>query len=112
MIKNQLCKKYIKKQDNFWFERCKFYKNEVNMLISQSKRNHLRKLFQEVEDNSKKTWTKINKILNKKCDVKNNIFLTENGQVITNQKLVPNTSNNCLVNVSQNILKGLGETKN
>ena len=49
------------------------------MLISQSKRNYLRKFFQEVEHNSKKTWTKINEILNKKCNVKNNIFLTENG---------------------------------
>ena len=49
------------------------------MLISQSKRNYLRKFFQEVEHNSKKTGTKINEILNKKCNVKNNIFLTENG---------------------------------
>ena len=82
------------------------------MLISQSKRNYLRKFFQEVEHNSKKTWTKINEILNKKCNVKNNIFLTENGQIITNQKLVPNASTNYFVNVSQNILKGLGETNN
>ena len=82
------------------------------MLISQSKRNYLRKFFQEVEHNSKKTGTKINEILNKKCNVKNNIFLTENGQIITNQKLVLNTSNNYFVNASQNILKGLGETNN
>ena len=51
------------------------------MLISKSKRNYLRKFFQEVENNLKKTWTKINGILNEKCNDKNNIFLSENGQV-------------------------------
>ena len=38
------------------------------MLISKSKRNYLKKFFQGVEDNSEKTWTKINEILNKKCN--------------------------------------------
>ena len=70
-IKKQLYKKYIKKKDTFWFERYKYYRNKVNMLISKSKRNYLRKFFQEVE----------NGILNEKCNDKNNIFLSENGQV-------------------------------
>ena len=59
----------------------------------------------------KKTWTKRN-ILNKKCNAKNNIFLSENGQTITNQSLVANKFNNYFVNVSQNLLKGLRETNN
>ena len=82
------------------------------MLISKSKRNYLRKFFQEVEDNSQKTQTKINEILNKKCNAKNNTFLSENGQIITNQSLVENKFNNYFVNVSQNLLKGPGETNN
>ena len=68
--------------------------------------------FQEVEDNSKKFWTKINEILNKKCNGKSNIFLSENGQIITNQSLVANIFNNHFLNVSYNLLKGLGETNN
>ena len=52
-IKTNYIKKYIKKQDNFWFD------------ISKSKRNYLRKCFQEVEDNLKNTWTKINEMLKK-----------------------------------------------
>ena len=80
------------------------------MLISKSKRNYLRKYFQEVENNLKKTWTKINGTLNKKCNDKNNIFLSENGQLSTNQSLAANKFNNYFVNVSQNLLKGLGET--
>ena len=98
-IKNQLCKKYLNKQGNFWFERFKFYRNKVNMLISKRKRNYLRNLFQEVEDNSKKSWTKINEVLNIKRYAKNSIFLSENGQIITNQSLIANKFNNYFVNV-------------
>ena len=109
-IKNQLYKKYIKNKYNFWFERCNFCRNKVSMLISKSKKKYLRKIFQEVEDNSKKIRTKINYILNKKCNAKNNIFLSENGQIITNQSLVVNKFNKYLVNVFQNLLKSLRET--
>ena len=109
-IKNQLYKKYIKNKYNFWFERCKFCRNKVSMLISKSKKKYQRKIFQEVEDNSKKIRTKINYILNKKCNAKNNIFLSENGQIITNQSLVVNKFNKYLVNVFQNLLKSLRET--
>ena len=111
-IKNQLYKKYIKMKDNLQFESYKFYRIKVNMLISESKRNCLRNFFQDVEDNSGKTWTKISDILNQKCNAKNNISLNENGQIITRQSLVGNKFSNYFVNVSQNLLKGLGETNN
>ena len=54
------------------------------MLISKSKRNYLEKFFQDVEDNSKKSRTKINESLNKKRNAKSDIFLCENGQIIAN----------------------------
>ena len=99
------------KENKLRFERYQFYRNKVNMLILKSKGNYLRKFFQEVEDNLKKTWIIINDIL-KKCNAKNNIFPSENGQIITNSQcsLVTNKFNNYFVNVSQNLLKGLGET--
>ena len=65
------------------FERYKFYRNKVNMLISTSKRNYLRIFFQEVEEKKKK-----------------------NGQINT-KSLVANKFNNYFVNVSQNLLKSL-----
>ena len=40
------------------------------MLISKSKKNYPRKIFQEVEDNSKKTWKKINDVLIKNIMLK------------------------------------------
>ena len=66
-IKNQIYKKDIKKKDNFWCERYKFYGNKVNMVISEWKRNYVRRFFQEVEGNSRKTLTKINILNKKKC---------------------------------------------
>ena len=36
----------------------------------------------------------------------------KNGQIISNQSLVANNFNNYFVNVSQNLLKGLGKTNN
>ena len=69
------------------------------MLISKSKRNYLEIFFEDPEDNSKKSWTKINEILNKKRNAKNDIFLSGNGQIITNQSLVANKFNNFFVNI-------------
>ena len=51
-------KKYIRKQDSFWYERYQYYRNKINMLIKKSKKNYLRKFFQENFNNSKKHRTK------------------------------------------------------
>ena len=47
------------------------------MLISKSKKNYLRSYFQENSKNSKETWTKINQLLQKNKNVKNDILLIE-----------------------------------
>ena len=51
-------------------------------------------------------------IFSEKCNAKNNIFLRENGQIIGNQSFAANKFNNCFVNVSQNLMKDLGEMIN
>ena len=51
-------------------------------------------------------------IISEKCNAKNNIFLRENGQIIANQSFVAKRFNNCFVNVSQNLMKDLGEMIN
>ena len=57
-IKHILYKKYLQKQDIFWYERYKFYRNKISKLISKSKKNHLRKFFQDNFQNSRDTWKK------------------------------------------------------
>ena len=64
-IKYNLYNRYIRKQDQFWYHRYKFYRSKVNMLISKSKKNDLRSYSQENSNNSKETWTKINQLLQK-----------------------------------------------
>ena len=44
-IKNNLYNRYIRKQDQFWYHRYKFYRSKVNMLISKSKKKIFKKIF-------------------------------------------------------------------
>ena len=82
-IKNNLYNRYITKQDQFWYHRYKFYRSKVNMLISKSKKKYLRIYFQENSKNSKETWTKINQLLQKNKNVKNDILLSEKRLIIS-----------------------------
>ena len=81
--KNNLYNRYITKQDQFWYHRYKFYRSKVNMLISKSKKKYLRIYFQENSKNSKETWTKINQLLQKNKNVKNDILLSEKRLIIS-----------------------------
>ena len=109
-IRDKYQKKYIRKHENFWYERYRYYRNKINMLIRKSKKNYLRKFFQENFENSKKTWNKINEILNRKRNQMTDIFLSEGGVMITNQKTISNKFNNYYIHVAQNLIKEMGES--
>ena len=79
------------------------------MLITKSKKNRLRKFFQENCFNSKKAWNKINEILNKERNKTTDIFLNDDGAIITNQKTISNKFNKYYINVAQNLIKDMGE---
>ena len=111
-IKNNLYNRYIRKQDQFWYHRYKIYRSKVNMLISKSKKRYLRSYFQENSKNSKETWTKINQLLQKNTNVKNDTLLSEKGLIISHQKTVANKFNDYFINVAQDLLKDLGESNN
>ena len=106
---NNFLSKYIKKQDPFWYERYKYYRNKVNMLISKSKKNCLREYFQEIYNNSKKIWTKINELPNKKHKKTNEVLINKQGCIIIDQEIVANKFNNYFV---KNLLKDLEDTNN
>ena len=109
-IRDNYQKKYIRKQDSFWYKRYRYYRNKINILIKKSKKNYLRKFFQENFNNSKKTWNKINEILNRKRNQMTDIFLSDDGVMITNQKTISNRFNNYYINVAQNLIKEMGES--
>ena len=99
----------MQKQDIFWYERYKFWRNKINKLISKTKKNHLRKFFQDDFQNSRGTWEKNNELLNKKPNKNDDIAIKENGAIICNQKVVSNIFNKYFVNVAQ---RELGEPNN
>ena len=78
------------------------------MLIRKSKQNYQRKFFQENYLNSKKLWGKINEFLNKKRSATYDIFLNENGAIITDQQVIANKFNKYYV-VAQNLMKEMGD---
>ena len=77
----------------FWYNRYIYYKTKISMLIRKSKQNYLWKFFQENYLSSKKLWGKINELLKKKRSVTNDIFLNENGVIITHQQVIANKFN-------------------
>ena len=46
-------KKFVKTRSQFWYDRCKCYRNTINKLITKNKNNHLRNCFQENYSKSK-----------------------------------------------------------
>ena len=102
----------MQKQDIFWYDRYKFYRNKISKLTSKSKKNHLRKFFQDNFQNSRDTWKKINELLSRKPNKNYDIDINENGAIICNQKVVSHKFNNYFVNVAHNLLRELGEPNN
>ena len=84
----------------------------MNMLISKSKKSYLRSYFQENSKNSKETWTKINQLLQKNKNVKNDILLSEKGLITSHQKTVANKFNDYFMLPKTYILKDLGKSNN
>ena len=72
----------------------------------------MREYFQKHAKNSKETWNKINQILNNKKSGSDNIYLSENGIIITDPKQVANQFNNYFVTVAEKLTKKIGQTNN
>jgi hypothetical protein len=111
--KNKYYSKFIKSQDNFWYHRYKYYRDMINSLIRKSKKQFYIKFFSNCKNKAKKVWSQINVIINKtKYKSKNEIYLNNNGEIVTDQKNVANMFNKYFTNVAQNLVDKMGETKN
>ena len=69
----------------------------------------MREYFQKHAKNSKETWNKINQILNNKKSGSDNIYLSENGIIITDPKQVANQFNNYFVTVAEKLTEKIGQ---
>ena len=110
--KNKLYKKFIKTQDTLWYTRYKNLRDDLKSIIDRNKKSYLKEYFQKHAKNSKETRNKINQILNNKKSGCDNIYLSENGIIITDPKQVTNQFTNNFVTVAENLTKKTGQTNN
>ena len=113
-IKNKIYtyKKFIKTKDNFWYIRYRNYRNSLRKLIRTSKQNHYQHYFNQNATKTKKIWMGVNQIIHKQKSKINDIFLNEDGEIITDQKRVSNKFNTYYTNVAQNLTEKLGRPNN
>lgn len=86
------------------YKKYKFYRDLINKLKRNSKRNYYREYFNSNSKNIKETWKGINKLLNKHKSTKKKIFLDDNG-IITDSKMVANKFNQYFINVADKLSK-------
>ena len=81
--KKQTYKKYTKDKDLFWYNRYKTLGKQVKAMIDKSKKSYLRNFFQENTKNAKESWSKINEVLSNRKKGFDNIYVGDNGRIIT-----------------------------
>ena len=82
----------------------KTYRDLINKLKRKSCVAHYKKYFSQHLNNSKKTWTGVNSVLNRKSKQKiSDIFLNVDGKLYTDQKMVSKLFNNYFVNVADKL---------
>ncbi len=111
-VKNILYRKFLSKQkDVFWYNRYKTLKKRLENLLFEAKKDYFKQYFETNLNNSRKVWKGINEIIHNKRN-KNNaeIYLDDNGNIVTDQKTVANRFNKFYTNVAKNLLKDLGNT--
>ena len=111
--KDVLYKKYLKSKSTFWHKRYILYRNRIKQLIFFAKKKYYTSYFDRFEKNSKKVWAGINSIIHK--STKNNIddiFINENGNVITDQKVVSNSFNRFYTSIADKLVEKLGNPNN
>ena len=110
--KNKLYRKYISKnRDPFWYARYTALKDDVlEPLLFKSKKDYFVKFFEKNMYNSKKIWEGINEIIHNKChNLNSEIFLDDNGEIITDQGKVADRFNKFYANIAKKLLNDLGK---
>ena len=82
-------------------------------MTRESKKAYYENYFTKHASNSKKVWQGINDLLHKNRKGTNNeIYLNENGQIITDQKIVANKFNTFYTNIAQKLVDKIENSNN
>ena len=109
-VKNKFYSKYVKSLDPFWYLKYKTYRDRLNHLIRTSKNMHYREYFRKFRTNCKKTWTGIRTFLSNKKLEQTSVNLQQDGEIITDQKIVANKFNEFFVSVGLKLSEKIPES--
>ena len=84
-------------------------RDDLKSISDRNKKSYLREDFQKHAKNSKDKQIQINQILNNKKSGCDNIYLSENGILITDPKQMTNKFNNYFVTVAEKLTKNPNE---
>ena len=108
--KDILYSKYCNKRSNFWYRRYRTACDIVKGRIAEAKKTYFSWYFKVNIHNSKKIWQGINEIVhNKHTKLMEEIFLDENGNIITDQKKVANKFNKFYTTIADKLVANLGK---
>ena len=108
--KDHTYSKYLKKRSKFWYNRYRYLCDIVKKRIADAKKSYFSWYFKTNINNSKKIWKAINEIIhNKYTKVNEEIFLDDNGRIITDQKIVANKFNKFYTTIADKLVANLGK---
>ena len=88
------------------------FRNRVNRELKKSKKSYYSSYFEEHNNNIKKTWEGIRKIVNTKNNINYGISqLNINGKIINDPKAIVNSVNDFFVNVGPETEKNVPKTR-
>ena len=111
--KDSVYTKYLKNRSKFWYKRYRTLCDIVKKGIAGAKKSYFAWYFKTNMNNSKKIWKGINEIIHNKFskDI-TDIFLDDNGSIITDQKVVANKFNKFYTSIAEKLVTKLGKPSN
>ena len=108
--KDKTYTKYLRDRAKFWYNRYRSICDIVKKNIAESKKKYFSWYFKTNMNNSKKVWKGINEIIhNKFSKIAEDIFLDDNGEIITDQKIVANRFNRFYATIADKLVTKLGK---
>ena len=109
--KGKLYNRFLSRnKDPFWYNRYNMLKKSLEKNLRKAKSEYFKKFFEHNMNNSRKIWKGINEIISNKGTNDSEIYLDEDGSILTNPKKIANKFNKFYTNIAENLLKNLGNT--
>ena len=110
--KNMYYAKYKRTGNIFWYDRHKNLCKEVKKVIFVAKKEYFKQYFATNLDNVRKLWQCINECLLNRHKSFDQIFLNDNGEIITDHKTITNKFNQYFTSIAHKLVEKIGKPNN